>query len=180
MKNTGWMRAAALWVPVALATGCASGPPVGGLTWVGIDEIVEPAALTGHTGYSADRNVDAERLHAAGLTLADVEAGRLALVFCSPSVDATWYSFAVLPPGQEARVGQVVRLRVEQDTTNERIAVNPAVGGVEPDLPSSLRAYDLIPDWRERGLRDNYRKVELPEDRRGRYRVVQGSYVIAC
>ena len=163
-----------------MATGCASGPPVGGLAWVGIDEIVEPAALTGHTGYSADRNIEPDRLRAAGLELADVEAGRLALVFCSPSVDATWYSFAVLPPGLEARVGQVVRLRVEVDTTNERIAINPVVGGVEPDLPSSLRAYELIPDWRERGLRNNYRKITLPEDRRDRYRVVQGSYNIAC
>lgn len=174
------MQLAALAGLAVLAGGCASGPPVGDQAWVGIREIVEPAALTGHTGYSADRNIEPDRLRAAGLGLADVEAGRLALVFCSPSVDATWYSFAVLPPGLEARVGQVVRLRVDEDTTNERIAINPVVGGVEPDLPSSFIAYDLIPDWRERGLRNNYRKVELPEERRGRYRIVQGSYQIAC
>lgn len=164
----------------ALLSGCASGPPVGDHAWVGIDEIVHPGDLSGHTMHVARRNVDPRRLSAAGLTSDDVAAGRLALVTCTPSVDASWTSYAVLPPGLQAQPGQVVRLRVQQDSSNERLAINPVVGGVEPGLPASFLAYELIPDWRERGLRNNYQKVELPPDRRGRYRIVQGSYVIAC
>ena len=169
-------------VLLALAgiTGCASGPPVGGHAWAGISEIVKMSDLSGHELYSAKRNVDAQRLAAAGLTPEDVTAGRFALVGCSPSVDAWWPSYAVLPPGLAAKPGQIVRIRVQEDTTNERLAINPVVGGIEPGLSSSLRAYELIPDWRERGLRDNYKKIELPREVRGRYRIVQGSYSIAC
>jgi hypothetical protein len=171
---------AALAAAGAVLTGCASGPPVGGHAWVGIDEIVHVTDLSGHEMYSAHRNVEPRRLAAAGLTEQDVHAGRLARVSCSPSIDAWWTSYAVLPSGLDARPGQVVRLRVEQDSTNSRLAINPVVGGVEPGLPDRMPAYELIPDWRERGLRNNYKKVELPHERRGRYRIVQGSYVIAC
>lgn len=75
-----------------LLAGCASGPPVGGYAWVGITEIVEMSDLSGHELYSARRNVDSQRLAAAGLTPEDVAAGRFALVSCSPSVDAWWPS----------------------------------------------------------------------------------------
>lgn len=163
-----------------LLASCASGPPVGGHAWVGINEIVQMSDLSGHQLYSARRNVEPQRLAAAGLTEQDVATGRLALVGCSPSIDAWWTSYAVLPPGLHAKPNQVVRIRVVQDSTNERMAINPVVGGVEPDMPGSLRAYELIPDWRERGLRNNYRKIALPEGQRDRYRIVQGSYNIAC
>jgi hypothetical protein len=165
---------------LAVITGCASGPPVGGHAWVGISEIVQMSDLSGHELYSANRNVDAQRLATAGLTPEDVAAGRLALVSCSPSVDAWWPSYAVLPPGFAAKPGEVVKIRVQEDWTNERLAINPVVGGIEPGLSSTLRAYELIPDWRERGLRNNYKKIELPPELRGRYRIVQGSYDIAC
>ena len=171
---------AAQCVALAVITGCASGPPVGGHAWVGINEIVKMPDLFGHELYSANRNVDSQRLAAAGLTPEDVAAGRFALVSCSPSVDAWWPSYAVLPPGVTAEPGQVLRIRVQEDSTNGRLAINPVVGGIEPGLSSTLRAYELIPDWRERGLRNNYRKIELPRELRGRYRIVQGSYHIAC
>jgi hypothetical protein len=73
-----------------------------------------------------------------------------------------------------------MRIRVQEDTMTERLAISPVVGGIEPGLSSTLRAYELIPDWRERGLRNNYKKIELPPELRGRYRIVQGSYDIAC
>jgi hypothetical protein len=163
-----------------LLAGCASGPPVGGHAWVGISEIAKVSDLSGHELYSAKRNVDSQRLAAAGLTPADVDAGRFALVGCSPSVDTWWPSYAVLPPGLAAKPGQVVKIRVQEDTANDRLAINPVVGGIEPGLSSKLRAYELIPDWRERGLRNNYKKIKLPPELRGRYRIVQGSYGIAC
>lgn len=164
----------------ALGAGCASGPPVGGEAWVGVDALLAARDLSGHRGYSTRLNLDAARLRAAGIDDAAVAAGRLVLVSCSPSVDATWSSFAILPPGLVVQRGQVVRLRVSEDSGNERLGLNPVIGGVEPGLAGSRPAYRAIPDWRERGLSNNYERIPLPPGQAGRYRIVQGSYVIAC
>jgi hypothetical protein len=163
----------------ALAAGCASGPRVGGDAWVRVDAVLTARDLSGHSGYSARRNLDVARLRAAGVDDAAVAAGRVALVSCSPSVDATWSSFALLPPGLSVQRGQVVRLRVLEDSGNERLGLNTVVGGVEP-LPGSRPAYRAIPDWRERGLSNNFERITLPPEQAGRYRIVQGSCVIAC
>ena len=160
--------------------GCASGPLVGGEAWVGVDAVLAARDLSGHRGYSARRNLDTGRLRAAGIDDAAVAAGRLALVSCSPSVDATWSSFAILPPGLAVQRGQVVRLRVLEDSSNDRLGLNPVIGGVQPNLPDSQPAYRAIPDWRERGLSNNFERITLPPGQAGRYRIVQGSYVIAC
>lgn len=164
----------------ALAAGCASGPRLGGDAWVGVDRVLAARDLSGHQGYSARLNLDAARLRAAGADAAAVAAGRIALVSCSPSVDATWSSFAILPPGLAVQHGQVVRLRVLEDSGNERLGLNAVVGGVEPGLPGSRPAHRAIPDWRERGLSNNFERITLPPEQAGRYRIVQGSYVIAC
>lgn len=165
----------------ALATGCASGPPLGGNAWVEVDAVLTARDLSGHRGHSVRLNLDAERLRTAGVDGAAVAAGRVALVSCSPSVDATWSSFAILPPGLVAQRGQVVRLRVREDSGNDRLGLNTVVGDVRPGLPPGSRlAYRAIPDWRERGLSNNFERVPLPPEHAGRYRIVQGSYVVAC
>jgi hypothetical protein len=164
----------------ALGAGCASGPRVGRDAWVGVDAVLAARDLSGHRGHSARLNLDAARLRAAGVDDAAVAAGRVARVSCSPSVDATWSSFAILPPGLALQRGQVVRLRVLEDSDNDRLGLNTVVGGVEPGLPGSRLAYRAIPDWRERGLSNNFERIALPPGQAGRYRIVQGSYVIAC
>jgi len=165
----------------ALVAGCASGPRVGGDAWVGVDAVLTAGDLSGHRGHSARLNLDATRLRAAGIDDAAVAAGRVARVSCSPSVDATWSSFAILPAGLAVKRGQVVRLRVLEDSHNDRLGLNHVVGAaVEPGLPGSRPAYRAIPDWRERGLSNNFERIVLPPEQAGRYRVVQGSYVIAC
>lgn len=163
-----------------LSAGCASGPQLGSDAWVGVDAVLAAGDLGGHRGYSARLNLDAARLRAAGVDDAAVATGRVALVSCSPSVDATWSSFAILPTGLAVRRGQVLRLRVQEDSHNDRLGLNAVVGGVEPGLPGSRPAYRAIPDWRERGLANNFERIALPPEQAGRYRIVQGSYVIAC
>jgi hypothetical protein len=164
----------------ALAAGCASGPRLGSDAWVAVDAVLTARDLSGHRGYSVRLNLDAERLRAAGVDDAAVAAGRVALVSCSPSVDATWSSFAILPPELAVQRGQVVRLRVLEDSGNDRLGLNTVVGGAQPGLPGSRLAYRAIPDWRERGLANNFERIPLPPEHAGRYRIVQGSYVIAC
>lgn len=171
---------ATIAAPCALAAGCASGPPLGGEAWVGVDAVLAARDLGGHRGHGTRLNLDTARLRAAGVDDSAVAAGRVVRVSCSPSVDATWSSFAILPRGLGVQPGQVVRLRVSEDSGNERLGLNFVVGGVEPGLPGSMPAYRAIPDWRERGLSNNFERIRLPPERAGRYRIVQGSYVIAC
>jgi hypothetical protein len=165
---------------VLVLMGCASGPPVGGTAWVGVDAVLTAADLQGHRGHSVRRNLDGARLAAAGVTEADIAAGRLLLVSCSPSIDATWSSFAIAPPGVVARRGEVLQLQVREDSGNERLGLNRITGGIEPGLRDTMPAYRAIPDWRERGLSNNFERLPLPPALQGRYRIVQGSYVIAC
>jgi hypothetical protein len=161
-------------------TGCASGPPLGGSAWVGVDAVLTAADLQGHRGHSAHRNLDGTRLAAAGVSDADIAAGRLLLVSCSPSIDATWSSFAIAPPGVVARRGDVLQLQVREGSTNDRTGLNPVAGGIVPGLRDRMPAYRAISDWRERGLSNNFERLPLAPALEGRYRIVQGSYVIAC
>ena len=163
-----------------LLSACASGPRVGGPAWVGVDAVLALKDLQGHSGHSQRNNLDAARRAAAGLSEADVAAGRLLRVSCSPSVDATWSSFAIAPAGVAPQRGDVIRLQVQEDSRNDRLGLNRAMSGVEPGLRDSMPAYRAIPDWRERGLSNNFERIALPPALQGRYRIVQGSYVIAC
>lgn len=145
-------------VASAMLAACASGPPRGGEAWVGID---------GAPGADELRAAEAA-LRAAGIGAAELAAGRVLRATCSPSVDAIWSSLVVLAPGQRAERGQVLRLRAADDGDARRLGVNAATGAVEPALTARLPAY-----------RGNER-VRLEPPQRGRYREVQGSYVIAC
>jgi hypothetical protein len=159
--------------------GCASAPPMGAEVTVGIDRAVAVHQLI-RSGYSASFNVNAQRLRDAGLTEADVAAGRLVQVSCSTMTDGWWDSLAVVPAGMTVRPGQVVRMRVIEATTNERVGLNRISGPVVPALPNGMLANRFIPDWQSRGLSTNYERVVLPAEQEGRYHIVQGSYKIKC
>ncbi|HSW24772.1 MAG TPA: hypothetical protein VLJ62_18565 [Burkholderiaceae bacterium] len=146
---------------------------------VGIDRAVAVHELI-RSGYSASYSVTPKRLHDAGLSEADVAAGRLVQVSCATMTDGWWDSLAVVPAGMTVRPGQVVLLRVDEATTNERVGLNRISGPVVPALPNGMLAYRFIPDWQSRGLSRNYERVALPVEQEGRYHIVQGSYKVKC
>jgi hypothetical protein len=156
--------------------GCASAPPSGGLAWVGVDAVVTPAEL--HGPAAAD-GLDAARLRDAGLGEADVAAGRIVRVSCSPSVDALWMAWGIVPAGTAVRAGDVVRMAVQQESTNDRLGLNPLQGGAVAGLTHRMPAYRVAAD-KPAGALGAFERIPLAEGHRGRYREVQGSWIIAC
>ncbi|MCW5652351.1 hypothetical protein [Hydrogenophaga sp.] len=119
-------------------------------------------------------------VQSAGVTEADVAAGRLVRVQCAMMTDGWWPSLGLLPAGQQGQGGTVVRLRVDDAGDNDRLAVNPVLGPMVPPLAPGGRAYRAIPDWKERGLSSNFERVPLPAAQADRYLVVQGAYLVKC
>jgi hypothetical protein len=66
------------------------------------------------------------------------------------------------------RKDEVVRLPVNEPTTNEKMGVNSAASRVEEfKFPGSLRAHRSIPDWKERGLFLNAERIQLQPEQEG-------------
>lgn len=168
-------RKALLILPLLLA-GCASQPKMAETVWVTVAEIYTPQSL----GQSFNRPV-LQRFTESGYTQRDIEAGRLLRVACSLGTDYSWGSYATLPLGMRARKNDVLRLRIEEPTTDERMGLNPVLDRVEEfPYPGSSHAYRFIPDWKERNLFLNFERMPLEPDQRGRYFITHGSYTIKC
>lgn len=158
-------------VACGLLAGCGSLPDRGETVTVAVRAVLTPQALK-----AAER----ARLAAAGVDDAAIAAGRLLSVHCSIGADGWWDSLALLPPGLRAERGSALRLTVTDPGTNDRLGLNPASGPVTPDPFSGRLAHTFVPDWRERGRSSNIDPVPLPDAQRGRYHVVQGSFLLRC
>lgn len=171
MIRTLWATFAAI-----LLAGCGTPPIAGDTVWVSVRRVLKPADLE----QSWNREL-ASRVHAASLTAEDIEAGRLLHVGCGIGSDHGWGSYAILPKGPKVSPDKVLEVRVDQPTTDDRLGLNPVVGFVDWfRFPGSLRKYEFIPDWREKGLRSNLRTIPLLPEQKGRYESVHSDYLIAC
>lgn len=166
-------RVLALVAAAALA-GCAAQPRVADEVWVGVEQVYSAQDL----GQPFNKAVR-ERFAQAGYSAKDIEAGRLLRVACGLGSDYTWGSYAWLPQGMQVQRNDVLRLRVDEPTTDDRMGLNPVVGPV-PGLRGSSSAYRFIPDWKERNLSRNIEQIPLPRAQEGRYVISHSSYVIKC
>jgi len=161
-----------------LLTACASMLPGPGETvTVAVHGPIAVKDLTGR------RNVAAARaaLQAAGIGEQEVAAGRVIYVHCAVMSDGWWDSLAILPEGFAGPLdGRALRLRVQDRGDNDRLGVNHVVGVTEPPLRRGGLAYRVIPDWRERGLRNNYEEQPPAGGPRSAYLIVQGSWLVRC
>lgn len=130
--------------------------------------------------WQAIKPVERQAAQAVGLADADVAAGRLVRVHCAMMTDGWWAGLAVLPPAMQAARGTVVRMRMDDAGGNDRNGVNAVVSPMVPTLTSGQQAYRFIPDWKERGLSNNFERVPLAPEHAARYLIVQGSYLIKC
>lgn len=162
-----------LWFAV-LAAGCATGPKEGELVSAAVAAVLSPQEVL------ALKPMERQRLTEHGLQLAEIPRGKVVRVACSVMSDGTWGSLAIVPSGLAVGQGEVVRVRVNDPGSNEREGVNLVTGLHSPPLTSGQAAYRLIADWRERGLRSNLERIELPPDLRERYYEVHSSYLIRC
>ncbi len=160
----------------ALVVGCAQPPRHAETVWVTVAYVYLPGDL------QQSWNVGlASRAKGAGLTDADVAAGRLLRVACGLGTDRTWVSYAYLPPGMSVRKDEVLELRIDDPTDGSRLGWNPVVGHVERfKFPGSARASKYIPDWKERGLYVNFERIPLQPEQRGRYEISYSEYIIKC
>jgi len=128
------------------------------------------------------RDVAAARpaLQAAGIAEQEIAAGRVLRVSCAITTDGWWDSLAVLPADFGPLDGRALVLRVADRGDNDRLPVNPIAGRAEPPLRAGGPAYRLIPDWRERGLRNNFEERPPAGGPREAYLVVQGSWLVRC
>jgi len=154
--------------------GCASQPKVADEVWVGVMQVYSTQDFA-----QPFNKAVRERFAQAGYSGKDIEAGRLLRVACGLGSDYTWGSYAWLPQGMHVQRNDVVRLRVEEPTSDDRMGLNPVVGSV-PGLQGSSSAYRFIPDWRERNLSRNIEQIPLPPAQQGRYVIAHSSYVIKC
>ena len=164
--------AAGLLASLLLAA-CASGPAENSVVNAAV-HVLTPADV------SRLKPLQLQKLKEAGVTREDVSAGRLVRVGCALMSDGTWGSLAVLPRGLAVADRDVVQVRVKDAGDNDYDGVNEVLGPVTPRLTSGQPAYRFIPDWRERGLRRNIERIELPPEIRHRYFVVHSSYVVKC
>jgi hypothetical protein len=158
-----------------LLAGCGSMPEAGETVTVAVHRPITAQDLN-------RRDVAAARpaLQAAGIGAPEIAAGRLLRVQCAVTTDGWWDSLAVLPADFGPIDGRALMLQVTDRGDNDRLAVNRVVGRAEPPLGDGGRAYRMIPDWRERGLRNNYEEQPPAGGPREAYRVVQGSWVVRC
>jgi len=165
-----------LLISLVALTGCASQPETAESVWVTVVEVYSPK------GMQQEFNKPVlDRLTQAGFNAKDIEAGRLLRVACGLGTDYVWGSYAYLPAGMQVRKDEVVRLRVDEPTTDARMGLNSVLGRVEGfAFPGGSPAYRYIPDWKERNLRLNFERMPLAPQQQGRYIISHGSYVIKC
>lgn len=160
---------------LALA-GCASQPVVSDKVWVSVVHVYASKDMQ----QSFNKPV-MERFAQAGFTEQDVGAGRMLRVACALGTDYAWGSYAYLPAGMQARKDEILQLRVEEATTDDRMGLNPVIGAVDGfPFPGSLHAHRFIPDWKERNLFLNFERIPLKPEQQGRYEIVHSSYLIKC
>lgn len=167
------MLAAAL--AACLLSGCGSLPEPGEAVTVAVHGPISVQDLT-------RRSIAAARpaLQAAGIGAEEIAAGRVLWVHCAVTTDGWWDSLAVLPADFGPLDGRALMLQVSDRGDNERLAVNRITGRAQPRLGAGGRAYRLIPDWRERGLRNNYEEQPPAGGPREAYLIVQGSWLVRC
>lgn len=160
---------------LALATlaGCGSLPAPGSVVTVAPRGAITPQDL--------ERRPDVRAaLEAQGIGPAEIAAGRVLWVQCAVVTDGWWDSLAIVPAGLALAPGRALTLTVTDQGTNDRLAVNRITALAEPPLGPGGLAYRLIPDWRERGLRNNYEEQPPQGGPRAAYLKVQGSWVVRC
>ncbi|WBY02982.1 hypothetical protein PE066_05455 [Ramlibacter tataouinensis] len=118
-------------------------------------------------------------IRSAGVSDAQLAAGRVVGVHCAVMSDGWWESLAVLPAGVQAGEGTTLRVRVLDPGDNDRLAVSAFVELPE-QLPRGGQAYRFVPNWRELGRRNNFERVELPSQLKDKYLIVQGWYLLKC
>jgi hypothetical protein len=156
----------------ALLVGCAEQPRLDETMWVTVARVYTPEDLqkSWNTGLAA-------RVKAAGLSEADVAAGRVLRVACGLGTDDTWVSYAYLPPGMNVHRDEVLELRFDDRSGRAGFGWNPIIGRVEEfRFPGALRAYA----WKERGASADLERTPVEPEQRGRYMVSHGDYVIKC
>jgi hypothetical protein len=163
-------------VASALVAGCAQTPRHGETVWATVAYVYTTEDL------KRSWNLElAARVKGAGMSEADVAAGRLLRVACGLGPDRSWVSYAYLPPGMTARRDDILEVRIEDPAGDSRIGWNPVVGRVERfKYPGSARAYAYVPASKEQGLRAGFEQIPLSPDQRGRYEVANAEYVIKC
>jgi hypothetical protein len=160
-------------VASVLLAGCVSMPGQNDFVTAAVSPVTERAVALMNTLQKA-------KLREAGIGPSEVASGRLVRVACAVMADGWWSGFALLPPGLAVNDQDVVQVLVKDPGTNAYEGVNEVVALVSPRLTSGQQAFQAIPDWRERGLRNNFERIELPQVIRDRYFVVQGSYLVRC
>jgi hypothetical protein len=166
---------AAVAACTALA-GCASMPGAGDTVTMGVVGAITEADLASRRDVAAARPA----LQAAGIGPAEIAAGRVVRLKCAVMTDGWWDSLAVLPAGLRPNEGQALVVEVNDPGDNARLPVNRVVAHVAPALGPGGLAYRMIPDWRERGLRNNYEEIPPQGGPRAAYLKVQGSWVVRC
>ncbi|MCW5632750.1 MAG: hypothetical protein KIT17_05370 [Rubrivivax sp.] len=170
-------RPACLMALLGTLPGCASLPAPGETVTVAVHAPITPHDLTRRRQIAAARPA----LQAAGIGEADVAAGRVLFVHCAVTSDGWWDSLAVLPPGFAGSLdGRALTLQVADRGDNDRLPVNRVVAVAQPRLGPGGLAYRAIPDWRERGLRNNFEEQPPAGGPRAAYLIVQGSWLVRC
>ncbi|MES2241288.1 MAG: hypothetical protein V4639_00295 [Pseudomonadota bacterium] len=161
---------------LAALTACGTPPRASETVWVTVSEVFTPQTL------AQDWNRQArDYAGAAGLSDADVAAGRVLKLACGLGADHAWASYGHVPPGMQVARNQVVILKVDDPGNDDRMGWNPVLGRVQGfNHPGSLAAYNFIADWRERGLRSNLEPVPLQTGQHGRYVISHSNYLIKC
>lgn len=158
---------------LALA-GCASRPARQDVVTAAVLQVLDEREV------AALKPLQRQKLAEAGLAAGDVAARRLVEVSCGTMADGWWSGYALLPPGLQAARGDAVRVRVDDPGTNDYDGLNRVLESLGRDPASGRLAYRMIPDWRERGLRNNYERVPMPPAIAGQYVIVQGAYARRC
>lgn len=156
-------------------SGCGSLPDAGETVTVAVQGPISAQDLT-----RPDVAAARPALQAAGIGAPEIAAGRVLRVQCAVTTDGWWDSLAVLPADFGALDGRALTLEVKDRGDNDRLPVNRVVDRTQPPLGAGGRAYRFIPDWRERGLRNNFEEQPPAGGRREAYLIVQGSWVVRC
>lgn len=157
-------------------SGCGSMPGPGDVVTVEAVKPITAQDLAGRRDIAAARPA----LQAAGIGPAEIAAGRVVRVTCAVTSDGWWDSLAVLPPDFGPLDDRALTLAVTDRGDNDRLAVNRVLSRVEPPLRRGGLAYRFIPDWRERGLSNNFEETPPAGGPRAAYLIVQGSWLARC
>jgi len=171
--GSSWFAACAL---LASLVGCASLPGPGETVTVAVHGPITAQDFANRRDVAAARPA----LQGAGIGAAEIAAGRVLRVQCAVMSDGWWDSLAVLPADFGPRDGRALTLEVVDRGANDRLPVNRIVGRAEPPLGPGGLAYRAIPDWRERGLRQNFEEQPPAGGPRSAYLIVQGSWLVRC